>query len=156
MLLDPSPEKVALRRRKLEALLTPQQGTFKLPGGRSPDDLPPCSSATDPRSAADPEQTFSLNKKERTSETLAALPTAKQKTCPHPPTEIVFLSDNIIVCHHCWGLLDESLTLQTAGKLPEERGAGEMRALPECESVPLADEPEAMQPPEAVRASAAA
>jgi hypothetical protein len=30
MLLDPSPEQVALRRRKLEALLIPQQGTFRL------------------------------------------------------------------------------------------------------------------------------
>src|SRR4029453_7207983 len=79
MLLDPSPEQVALRRRKLEALLTPQQGTFRLDpaadrydGGRSPDDPPPCLSATDPRSTADPEQGLSLNKKERTSETRAA------------------------------------------------------------------------------------
>src|SRR5918912_3313728 len=30
MLLDPSPEKVALRKRQLEALLTPQSGTFNL------------------------------------------------------------------------------------------------------------------------------
>jgi len=30
MLLDPSPEKVALRRRQLEALLRPQEDTFKL------------------------------------------------------------------------------------------------------------------------------
>ena len=49
MLLDPSPEKVALRRRQLEALLVPQEGTFKFGpasdshnGGRSPDDPPPC------------------------------------------------------------------------------------------------------------------
>jgi hypothetical protein len=46
MLLDPSPEKVALRRRQLEALLTPQTGTFTLEGGGSPDDPPPCPSAT--------------------------------------------------------------------------------------------------------------
>jgi hypothetical protein len=120
MLLDPSPEKVALRKRKLEALLTPQHGMFQFDqpadrqeGGRSPDDLPPCSSATDPRSAADPEQSSPLNEKEGTSETLAALLTEKQQTCPHPPSEIVFLSDNIIVCHHCYGLLDENLTLIT-------------------------------------------
>ena len=127
MLLDPSPEKVALRKRKLEALLMPQQGTFTLTppdgrydGGRSPDDPPPCPSATDPRSAADPEQGVSLNKKDRTSERLAALPTEKQQACPHPPSEIVFLSDNIIVCHHCYGLLDEHLKLRTEESVPAD------------------------------------
>ena len=38
--------------------------------------------------------------------------TDKQKTCPHPPSEIVFLADKITVCHHCYGLLDENLKLQ--------------------------------------------
>src|SRR5437763_15473510 len=61
-ILDPSPEKVALRRRQLEALLTPQSGTFKLEGGRLPDDPPPCLSATDPQSGADPEQPSPLTK----------------------------------------------------------------------------------------------
>jgi hypothetical protein len=110
MLLDPSPEQVALRRRKLEALLTPQCGTFKLDGGRSPDDPPPCPSATDPQSPDDPEQSSSLNKNNGTSLD-ALLPTEKQKTCPHPPSEIVFLQDNITICHHCYGLLDENLKL---------------------------------------------
>jgi Helix-turn-helix domain len=117
MLLDPSPEQVALRRRKLEALLTPQQGTFRLDpaadrydGGRSPDDPPPCLSATDPQSGADPEQSSSLNKNNGTSRN-ASLPTEKQQTCSHPPEEIVFLPDNIILCHHCYGLLDENLKL---------------------------------------------
>jgi hypothetical protein len=36
----------------------------------------------------------------------------KQKTCPHPPTEIVFLAENVTICHHCYGLLDENLKLQ--------------------------------------------
>jgi Helix-turn-helix domain len=118
MLLDPSPEKVALRRRQLEALLRPQEGTFTLDpaedshgGGRSPDDPPPCLLATDPQSPADPEQVFSLNKNNGTS-LVALLPTEKQKTCPHPPTEIVFLADNVTICHHCYGLLDENLKLQ--------------------------------------------
>jgi hypothetical protein len=114
MLLDPSPEKVALRRRQLEALLTPQHGTFKLDGGRSPDDPPPCLSATDPQSPADPKQSSFLNKNKRTSLD-ALLPTEKQKTCAHPPSEIVFLSDTTtIICHHCYGLLDENLKLRKA------------------------------------------
>jgi len=73
ILLDPSPEAVALRRRKLEALFMPQEGTFKLDpasdsrnGGRSPDDPPPYHLATDPQSPDDPEQSSTLNKKQRT------------------------------------------------------------------------------------------
>jgi hypothetical protein len=39
-------------------------------------------------------------------------PTEKQRACPHPPTEIVFLAENVTICHHCYGLLDENLKLQ--------------------------------------------
>ena len=39
------------------------------------------------------------------------MPTEKQKTCPHPPEFIVILPDNITICHHCYGLLDENLKL---------------------------------------------
>jgi Helix-turn-helix domain len=150
-ILDPSPEKVALRRRQLEALLTPQHGPFTLEGGRSPDDPPPCLSATDPQSPADPEQSSSLNKKERTNSPLALLPTEKQKTCPHPAPAIMVLPDNIRICHHCFGLVDESLKLIT-----EEEFFVESRALPECEGRQLADEPEGKHPPEAGQASVAA
>jgi hypothetical protein len=111
MLLDPSPEKVALRRRQLEALLIPQEGTFKLDGGRSSDDPPPCLSATDPQSPADPEQSSSSNKKMRTIAEVDLMLTEKQKTCCHPPEFIVILPDNITICHHCYGLLDENLQL---------------------------------------------
>jgi helix-turn-helix protein len=112
MLLDPSPEKVALRRRQLEALLRPQHGTFKLDpaegnqdGGRSPDDPPPCLSATDPQSPADPKQSSFLNKNNRTTLD-ALLPTERQKTCTHPRAEIVFLRDGVTVCNHCYSLIN--------------------------------------------------
>ena len=126
MLLDPSPEKVALRRRQLEALLSPQEGTFKLgpasdrhDGGRSPDDPPPCLLATDPQSPADPEQIFSLNKNNGTS-FVALLPTERQKNCQHHAAEIAYLSDNIIYCRHCYSLLDEDLRCMTKEEnLPE-------------------------------------
>ena len=39
------------------------------------------------------------------------MPTEKQKTCPHPPSEIVYLSENVTICNHCYGLLDENLSL---------------------------------------------
>lgn len=58
-----------------------------------------------------PEQPSFSNKKERTITEVNLLPTEKQKTCLHPPSEIVFLADNITLCHHCYGLLDENLQL---------------------------------------------
>jgi hypothetical protein len=148
MILDPSPEQVALRRRKLEALLIPQQGTFRLvssedipEGGGAPDDRPPYPLATDPRSPADPKQVFLLNKKERTRPDVASQPTEKQKTCPHPPSEIGYLpSENIRICHHCFGLLDENLSLVGEPANP----MSPQLALPECEPN---GEPEATQPP---------
>jgi hypothetical protein len=140
MLLDPSPEKVALRRRQLEALLIPQEGTFKLPGGRSPDDLPSCPTATDPQSPAAPKQSSTLNKKNNGTSFGDCPPTEKQKTCQHPPAEIAYLSaQNLRICHHCWGLLDENLTLVNTSVPPSLE-----TALPECEALA---EPEAMQPP---------
>jgi hypothetical protein len=48
---------------QLKALLIPQEGTFTLPGGGSPDDRPPCPTATDPQAPADPKQSSTLNKK---------------------------------------------------------------------------------------------
>jgi hypothetical protein len=39
-------------------------------------------------------------------------PTEKQQTCPHPASEIVILPDNITICNHCYGLLDENFKLQ--------------------------------------------
>lgn len=120
LLLDPSPENMALRRRRLEALLRPQSGTFSLEGGRSPDDLPPCLVATDPQSADDPEQVFSLNKNNRTNLS-AASPSEKQQTCSHPPSETVYLQDHITICLQCYSLLDENLTLVSEEDKPLER-----------------------------------
>jgi len=102
MLLDPSPEQVALRRRKLEALLIPQQGTFRLD---SPEDR-----YDGGGSPADPKQVVSLNKNNGTS-FVALQPTEKQEICPHPSDAIVFLPDHVTICHHCYGLLDENLKL---------------------------------------------
>jgi Helix-turn-helix domain len=114
------------------------------PGGRA---------ATTPSAALPPEQSSLLNKKERTSSLLTSLPTEKQKTCPHPAPAIVYLSDDITICHHCYGLLDENLMLTTEGKISVENGEAEHRAWPECEP---SGEPEGKHPPEAGRESAAA
>ena len=48
------------------------------------------------------------------------MPTEKQKTCPHPPEFIVILPDNITICNHCYGLLDENFQLIEEEKTPTE------------------------------------
>lgn len=88
-------------------------------------------SATDPQSGADPEQSSTLNKREGTSALLASLPTEKQKTCPHPLPEIGHLrADNIRICYHCWGRLDENLKLIIEDTFSVEPEAPEPMALP--------------------------
>jgi hypothetical protein len=66
-----------------------------------------------------PEQSES-NKKKRTIEEVDFMVSEKQRTCPHPSTEIVYLSDNVTLCHHCYGLLDENLKLREEDK-PAQR-----------------------------------
>lgn len=89
---------------------------------------PSCSGETAGSCTKQPEQSSLLNKKERTRET-PVVPTEKQKTCQHPPSEIAHLSDNIIICNHCFAFLTESLTLagNNAPTISPET------ALPECE-----------------------
>jgi hypothetical protein len=73
-----------------------------------------------------PEQSES-NKKKRTIDDVDFMvtpiksgPTEKQKTCLHPLEAIVILPDNITICNHCYGLLDENLKLQEEEKSPVE------------------------------------
>jgi hypothetical protein len=96
------------------------------------------------------------NKKIRTITDVDLLPTEKQKTCSHPASAIVYLSDNITLCHHCYGLLDENLTLVTTEKFSVKMEEDESRALPECEAPLSGGEPEDKHPPEAGAESVAA
>jgi len=51
---------------------------------------------------------------EKTQQT--PMPTDRQKTCQHPLSEIVFLADDVTICHHCYGLLDENFKLRLEEK----------------------------------------
>ena len=82
--------------------------------------LPVVAQDNHPSGSAPPEQSPSPNKKQRTITEVDLMPTEKQKACPHPPTEIVFLADNVTICHHCYGLLDENLKLQEEETPPVE------------------------------------
>jgi hypothetical protein len=76
-------------------------------------------------SAAPPKQSSSLNKKILTIAEVNLFPTERQKTCPHPPSEIAFLADNVTICHHCYGLLDANLTLIINQDRPPEESQTE-------------------------------
>jgi hypothetical protein len=92
-------------------------------------------------------------RKIRTIDEVDFYPTEKQKTCLHPAPAIVYLADNITICHHCYGLLDENLTLITEETFFTKREVVDSRALPEGEP---SDEPKGKQPPEAGQESVAA
>ena len=81
---------------------------------------PSGSDATSPSALLPPEQSSSSNKKQRTIAEVGLMPTEKQKTCSHPVELIVILPDNITICNHCYGLLDENLRLIEEEKTPTE------------------------------------
>ena len=67
-----------------------------------------------------PEQSPPPNKKQRSISDVDLMPSEKQQTCPHPASEIVILPDNITICNHCYGLLDDNLKLQEEEEPPVE------------------------------------
>jgi hypothetical protein len=78
-------------------------------GGR-PERLPVVGTDDHPGRPERPEQSEE-NKKKRTIEEVDLMPTEKQKTCTHPVELIIILPDDITICNHCYGLLDENFTL---------------------------------------------
>ena len=84
---------------------------------------PPVVVEDNPGSSSAPPEQSSPNKKERTITDVDLMPTERQKTCPHPPSEIVILQDNITICHHCYGLLNENLKVTEERKTPESVAA---------------------------------
>jgi hypothetical protein len=87
-------------------------------GGR-PEPPPLVAEGDYPSRPQRPEQSES-NKKKRTIAEVDLMPTEKQKTCIHPPEFIVILPDEITICNHCYGLLDENLKLKEESIIPAE------------------------------------
>jgi DNA-binding transcriptional MocR family regulator len=106
---------------KKSGLSTEIQSTEKsVPCGSRPE-RPAVVGPPDPPSRPErPEPSEANKKKERTIAEGELMPTERQKTCLHPTTEIMLLSDNVIICHHCYGLLDENLKLVEETLLPAE------------------------------------
>jgi hypothetical protein len=91
---------------------SPTSNQYNFDKGSGSEQPPVVAENNHPGCTKPPEQSPILNKKQRTIDEVDLLPSEKQKTCPHPPSEIVILPDNITICHHCYGLLDENLKLQ--------------------------------------------
>jgi hypothetical protein len=87
--------------------------------GSRPEPPPVVAEDDHPSRPVRPEQSSSLNKKIRTIAEVDLMPTERQKTCPHPPEHIVMLPDNITICNHCYGLLDDNLKLIEENKPAE-------------------------------------
>jgi DNA-binding MarR family transcriptional regulator len=104
-LLAPDPEAVAKRQEQgaSPAVLPAATATE---GGRSAADPPsvPCGALGG--STTTPEPTDPKNQQSGTTNDAAALgQTARQKTCPHPESEVHRFSDGITICFHCFALL---------------------------------------------------
>jgi Helix-turn-helix domain len=99
---------------------SPTSNQYNFDKGGCPEPPEVVAQNNQPSSPPPPEQFSSPNKKQRTITDVDFYPTEKQKNCPHPPTEIVVLADNVTICHHCYGLLDENLKLQEEERLTVE------------------------------------
>jgi hypothetical protein len=99
---------------------SPTSNQYNFDKGGRPEQPPVVAENNQPSCTKPSEQVPILNKKQRTISEVDLMPTEKQKTCPHPPSEIVILADNVTICHHCYSLLNENLTLQEEEKLSVE------------------------------------
>jgi hypothetical protein len=107
------------------ALPTKHEEVVKTDQGSRPEPPPLVVQDDHPSRPQRPEQSES-NKKKRTIEEVDFMPTPiksgpteKQRTCTHPDEFIIILSDDIIICNHCYGLLDENFQLKEENPSPE-------------------------------------
>jgi Helix-turn-helix domain len=76
-------------------------------------------SGTEPPTPSRPEPPEQeKKKKERTIDDVDFMPTEKQRNCPHPHSEVVFLSAGIVVCNLCYSLLDETSKAMQEEEMP--------------------------------------
>jgi hypothetical protein len=118
-LLDPSPAAVAKRLAARKAARAPE-------GGRPPADPPPAATPPTGRPPAAPEPDLDpepqeINQAEaaRAEEEKPATP--PRKPCPHPIEERSYFGD-IVVCHHCWAILDVQGDTVPGAPEPGEEG----------------------------------
>jgi GntR family transcriptional regulator len=82
-----------------------------VPSGSGTKPLPVVAEDNHPSSPPPPKQS-EPNKKQRTITDVDFMPTERQRNCPHPAIEVVYLSAGIVVCHHCYSLLPDPCAMQ--------------------------------------------
>ena len=107
-LLDPEPAAIAHRQQTLAESTALSRTRVDDEGGGSTVDLPPVLDEGEDRSTPDPQPDLHNQNKETTVNAASPVKTQRQKTCSHPEAEIHRLSDGIIICFHCYKLLDEA------------------------------------------------
>jgi DNA-binding MarR family transcriptional regulator len=109
-LLNPEPDAIAQRQHTATTALVP--AIPDVGGGGFTGNPPPVhadgggGATLDPNPDPDPEN----RKKETTQDAASLEKTDRQKTCPHPDAEVHHFSDGIVICFHCYGLLEEATT----------------------------------------------
>jgi DNA-binding MarR family transcriptional regulator len=106
-LLDPEPAAIAQRQQTLAESAALSRTQVDDEGGGSTVNSPPVLDDEEGRSTPDPQPNLQNQKKETTMHAAAPVKTQRQKTCSHPEVEIHRLSDGIVICFHCYTLLDE-------------------------------------------------
>ena len=102
-----------------ESVQIDQETQISVPVGSGTKPLPVVAEDNHPSSPPPPKQS-EPNKKQRTITDVDFLPTEKQRICPHPAPEVVYLSAGIVVCHHCYSLLPDPSTMQEEEMPPTE------------------------------------
>jgi GntR family transcriptional regulator len=104
-LLAPDPESIA-NRQEQSASPVVLAGPTATEGGGSAADRPSVPGDALGGSPVNPEPTDPENQQRPTTNDAASLgKTARQKTCPHPESEVHRFSDGITICFHCFTLL---------------------------------------------------
>ena len=96
-----------------------QETQISVPVGSGTKPLPVVAEDNHPSSPPPPKQS-EPNKKQRTITDVDFMPTERQRNCPHPVTEVVYLSAGIVVCHHCYSLLPDPCSMQEEEMSPTE------------------------------------
>jgi predicted ArsR family transcriptional regulator len=109
-LLDPEPAAIAQRQQTLAESAALSRTQVDDEGGGSTVNSPPVLDDEEGRSTPDPQPNLQNQKKETTMHAASPVKTQRQKTCSHPELEIHRLSDGIVICFHCYALLDEATT----------------------------------------------
>jgi GntR family transcriptional regulator len=107
-LLNPEPASIAQRQQTISESAALSCTPVDDDGGGSTVNSPPVLDEVEGRSTPDPQPDLQNQKKETIENPASPVKTKRQETCSHPEEEIHRLSDGIVICFHCYKLLDEA------------------------------------------------